>query len=60
MRKHTKTAASQFPLFPSPSQNQQLPREINPKLLLPLLVRLLRQHADRDRTVPRVSEANHE
>jgi putative transposase len=26
----------------------------------PGLVHLLRQHADRDRTVPRVSEANHE
>ena len=59
MRKQSKAAASQFPLFPAPSQNPQLPREIKPKLL-PLLVRLLRKHVDSGRTARRVSEVDHE
>ena len=59
MRKQAKTPASQLPLFPAPSQNQQLPREIKPKLL-PLLVRLLRKHVDSGRTTRRVSEVDHE
>ena len=59
MRKQSETAASQFPLFQARSQNQQLPREIKPKLL-PLLVRLLRKHVDASRTARRVSEVDHE
>jgi hypothetical protein len=59
MRKRAKTAASQFPLFPTPSRDQQLPREIEPKLL-PLLIRLLRKHVDSGRTAGRVSEVDHE
>ena len=59
MRKHAKTAASQLPLFPAPSQNQQLPREMESKLLS-LLVRLLRKHVDSGRTTRRVSEVDHE
>ena len=59
MRKQSKTADSQFPLFPAPAQNQHLPREIQPKRL-PLPVRLLREHVDSGRTARRVSEVDHE
>jgi hypothetical protein len=59
MRKAAKKTTTQFPLFPAPARNQQLPCEVNPKLL-PLVVSLLRKYAGRNVIAPRVPEVNHE
>ena len=59
MRKSVKTARRQIELFPTSPQPQQLARQIDPKVVV-LLVRMLRQHADRKMPMVSHPEGGHE
>ena len=59
MRKPVKTPGIQIALFPAPARMQPLSPDINRKIV-PLLARLLRQHANRNTGAPSNAEDRHE
>ena len=59
MRKRTKPATEQLGLFRSIHQSENLPRVIDPKVI-PLLIRLFHQYANRKAAAPDRLERGHE